>query len=244
MRHLFLFLILSVPGICKSQTVSVKDQYLVTGLSQISESMNYGFVFSGPMIKYGREWQWLLPDDRIGLESSIGLSAVFKKGPGIDFTLTPLNLNYLFKLSDQLWLGPDVMTGYNYEFYPDRQTGHGFWFSHYSAGFAIFFQKVLSERIIWMKISSSLFGFTSRTPENFNTLFFNIGFKDAIQDLHSDMNFSQFGRYNVTHFEISLKPVQSRRISFSYLMDYAGFYKAPHWTRLDYAIKLSIQSRK
>ena len=244
MRHLFLFLILSVPGICKSQTVKVKDQYVVFGLSQIRESMNYGFVFSGPVIKYGRDWQWLMPDYRIELESSLGLSVVFKKGTGIDFHLTPLNFNYLFKLSDLLWLGPGIMTGYNYEFYPDLQTGHDFWFSHYSAGLAVFFEKVLPKRIIGIKISGSLFGFTSRTPENFNTLFFDIGFKDALQDLHRNMNWSQLGRYNVTHFEISLKPVQSGRVSLSYLMDYAGFYKPPRWARLDYGIKLTILSRK
>jgi hypothetical protein len=244
MRQLFLFLILSVAGICKSQTVTVNDQYVVAGLSQIRESMNYGFVFNGPMIKYGREWQWQMPDDRIELESSLGLSAVFKKGPGIDFSLTPLNFNYMFKLSDLLWLGPGIMTGYNYDFYPDLQTGHDFWFSHYSAGLAVFFQKLLSKRIIGIKISSTLFGFTSRTPEDFNTLFFDIGIKNALQDLHRNMNWNQLGRYNVTHFEFSLKPVQGGRVSFSYLMDYSGFYKPPLWTRLDYGIKLTIKPRK
>lgn len=144
MRYLFLFLFLLFSGISNCQTVRSRVQYLRLSLSQIKESLNYGFVFSGPQIQYGRDWRWQKPNKLFELETSLGLSSVFSKGICIDFHAVPVNFSYLFKINEKLWLGPEILTEYNYEFYPDLQMGHDFWFSHYSTCISASFQKVLS----------------------------------------------------------------------------------------------------
>jgi hypothetical protein len=244
MRYLFLFLLLSFSLICNSQTTKSNDQYLQINFSQIKEALNYGFVFNGSQIQYGRDWLWKKPDKRFELESQLGLTSVFNKGIGLDFHLTPFNFNYLFKVNDQLWMGPTVLTDYDYDFYPDLQMGHPFWFSHYSAGASLYFKKQFQKRLMTVKFSSSLLGFTSRTPEDFNTLFFYLGFFRALKDLHSDLSCGILSQYNVSHFEFSLTPVQAHRVSFSYTIDYIGYYKSPRWTRLNYGVKLTIKPKR
>jgi hypothetical protein len=244
MRYLFIFLFLSFSGIGISQTVKSKDQSLQLSYSQIKESMNFGFVFRGPQLQYGRDWIWQKSDKRVELETQLGLSALFNKGIGLGFHLTPLNFNYLYQLNEQLWLGPGILTDYNYEFYPDIQMAHPFWFSHYSAGVSVYFQKKLQKRSLSVRFTSSLFGLTSRTQKDFNTLFFHPGFIYAIQDLHRNMSFNLVSQYNVSHLEIDLRPFATHRVRVSYFIDYSRYDQSPRWISLNYGIKLTIQPKQ
>jgi hypothetical protein len=219
-----------------------RDQFLMAGLSQIKEGLNYGFVYSGPQLQYGREWQWQKSDNRIELESQIGLATVFNKGLGLGLHLTPLNFRYLFKINDQLCLGPGLLSDYNYGFYPDLHIGYDFWFSHYSTEVAASFRKTFQKRSLTVRFTSSLFGLVSRTRQTDDTYFFHLGFKYALKDLNSKMEWGFVNQYNVSRLEIALNPNQTGRVCFSYIIDYSGYFKDPRWVKLDYGIKLTIKS--
>lgn len=227
----------------QSQTSKSRGQYLVLNFSQIRENINYGFVFSGPQLKYGRTWQWKKKSVQYALESQLGIAVLSEKGPGYDFHLSPVQFDYLIKLNHQLWIGPCLLSDYNYEFYPDLQVGHDFWFTHFSAGVSLAFQKAFTKRLFSLKCKSALFGFTSRTPDDFDALFFNLGVKYAINDLHKNMQFTPVNRYRILHFEASFKPLKAQKIDVSYLMDYMAYRANPLWTRLNFGLKLSIHSK-
>lgn len=227
-----------------AQTIKLRDQYLILNVTQIREGMNFGFVFHGPQLQYGRDWKWQKPGSRFELGTNLGISPFFRKGIGVDFHLAPVNFNFQVKISDHFWLGPSVLTDYNYEFYPDLQVGHDFWFSHYSAGGSFLFQKNFQKRKLAIRFSNSLLGFTSRTQDDFNDLYFDIGLKYALRDLHKDMKFSAINRYTVTHIEIDLSSLQPKRVELTFLIDYFGYYRTPKWARLNYGLKLTIKSKK
>lgn len=244
MRHLFLFIILLHTGIVNSQIQKYTSQYFILNISQLKESMNFGFVFSGPQLEYGRNWKWQKTNRIYELHNHLGVALLSNKGPGYDFHITPFNFNILFRFYDHLWLGPSILTDYNYEFYPDLQTGHDFWFSHYSAGASLFYKKVFQKRLLNIKFSSSLFGFTSRTQENFNPHYFDLGVKTAVTDLHQNMKLLSLNQYLVFHLEIGLNVLKNNRLYLSYLIDYTGYYKEPEWSKLNYGIKFTIKSKK
>lgn len=211
--------------------------------SQVRESMNYGFVFNGPQLQYGRSWQWNKEFVRYQLESQLGIGLLSEKGSCYDFHLSPIHFNFLVNLDRQLGIGPCFISDYNYEFYPDLQAGHGFWFSTYSAGICLDFRKSFTKRILFVKCQSTLFGFTSRTPDDFDALFFDIGFKDAMRDLHKDMRLTAFNAYQVIHIEAGFTSLKTQRIHLSCLVDYKNYRPDPDWTRLDIGIKLTIHSK-
>lgn len=244
MNRVFLLLFFfAFSTLINSQTVESSEQYFILNRSQIRESMNYGFVFSGPQLQYGRIWQWNRKSAQYGLESQLGIAVLSNKGSCFDFHLSPINIDCLIKLNHQFWFGPCLISDYNYEFYPDLQVGHDFWFSHYSIGISFIFRQAFQKRLLSLKFKSALFGFTSRTNDDFDALFFNIGFKYAIQDLHKNMQFSSVSRYNVFRFEASFIPLKAKRIDLSCLVDYMNYESIPPWTRLNYGIKLSIHQK-
>jgi hypothetical protein len=243
MRYLIFVLLLILPEVCRAQTEKIKDQYLSLSISQLKESLNYGFVYNGPQFRYGRNWQWINPGNEYELQTSLGFSTLFKKGIGIDFHLSPVNFKFLFNINQNLWIGPEFLSDYYYDFYPDMQAGHDYWFSHYSGGVSFLYQKPFEKRILTIKLSNSLFGFTSRTPEDYNTLFFDIGFKDALLHLNRKLRWNKINQYNISRLEIKLSPLNIRRVDFSFCMDYIAFYQSARWTRVDYGIKLTIRSK-
>jgi hypothetical protein len=244
MKRFFLALVLVSFTIClKSQTNESKEQFLILNLSQIREGMNYGFVFSGPQFQYGRSWLWNKESVQYHLEAKLGAAMLSKKGPGYDFHLSPLNFGCLFNLNNRFWIGPCMISDYNYEFYPDMQAGHDFWFSHYSTGVSILFQKSFQQKELSVRFISALFGFTSRTPDDFDALFFDIGFRYAIKNLHKNMQLTSISHYRIFRFETKYTPLQARRVNISFLVDYFNYDRSPDWTRLNYGLKLSVHPK-
>lgn len=242
-RFFLLFLFFGFSTLINSQTVKSREQYFILNSSQIRESMNYGFVFSGPQLQYGRNWQWNRKSVLYGLESQLGIAVLSKKGSCFDFHLSPVNIDCLMNINDQIWLGPCLISDYNYEFYPDLQAGHDFWFSHYSAGISFIFRKTFHNRLLSVKFKSALVGVTSRTPDDFDALFFDIGFKYAMKDLHKNMQYTSVNRYRVFRFEAAFIPLNAQRINLSCLIDYMQYQSIPAWTRLNYGIKLTIHPK-
>jgi hypothetical protein len=205
--------------------------------------MNYGFVFNGPQLQYGRNWLWNKKSVAYGLESQLGVAVLSNKGSCIDFHLSPVNFDCLFNPVQPVWLGPCLISDYNYDFYPDLQTGHDFWFSHYSIGLSFVYRKAIRNKLLSVRFKSALFGFTSRTPNDFDALFFNVGFKYAVEDLHKNMQFLSVSQYRVFRFEANLKPQKAKRIDLSCLVDYMNYGLIPAWTRLNFGVKLTVHPK-
>jgi hypothetical protein len=236
-------LFLCMAPLSKSQTIRSREQYLVLNICQIKDEINYGFVFSGPQLQYGRNWQWNRKSTQYTLGTQLGIALLSEKGPGYDFHLSPVQFDYLLSIYHTMWVGPSLMSDYNYEFYPDLQAGHDFWFTHYSTGISVVFKKAFTRRILTVKCKSALFGFTSRTPDDFDALFFYVGFKYALQDLHKNMQFRTVNQYQVIHLEAAFTPLKERRFDLSYLMDYMNYHSNPSWTRLNFGLKVTMHAK-
>lgn len=242
-KYSLLFLILCLAPISKSQTIRSHEQYLVLNISQIKEKMNYGFVFAGPQLQYGRNWQWMKESVQLEMGTQLGAALLSEKGLGYDFHLSPVHFDYLIHACPPLWIGPCLLSDYNYEFYPDMQAGHDFWFTHFSTGISLMFEKAFSKRLLSVSCKSALFGFTSRTPEDVDALFFYVGFKYALQHLHENMQFHTAGQYRIIHLEVAFKPLKAHRFDLSCLMDYMHYHSDPSWTRLNFGLKLTMHAK-
>jgi hypothetical protein len=238
-----LLLFLCFSTLIKSQTIRYREQYLVLNISQIREKMNYGFVFSGLQLQYGRNWQWSRKSTQYELGTQLGIALLSEKGQGYDFHLSPVHFDYLVNVYHWMWIGPSLLSDYNYEFYPDLQAGHDFWFTHFSTGISFGFEKAFPKRVLSVKCKCALFGFTSRTPDDFDALFFYVGFKYAVQNLHKNMQFHTINQYQIVHLEAAFKPLKARRFDLSYLMDYMNYSSNPSWTRLNFGLKLTMHAK-
>jgi len=239
---IFLLLIFTL-GSAQDKTFS-RNSLFAAGYKQINESANFGLIFSGPDLNYGMVWKSVNEKRYFSFEYELGAAILFsKKIPALDFYLKPIDLAYLLKIpleGESLYLGPIMKMEYDYELYPDLQSGFDYWFTNLSFGIGALYDfnyKNISFRI---KLNSSLAGYISRQEAYRDPYFYDIGFKYALKHLHHDLYFGSFDDYNVSRVEILCKPKNNSRLTFGYFLKYSGYYHDPQITILNQGIVLII----
>lgn len=217
------------------------------GYKQIKEEANFGLVFSGPIIKYGHNFHCENIKRRIEVDNELGLGTLFSREiPGIDFYLKLLETSYLFKKTwsnSELLIGPVIKMEYNYNLYPDLQSGFDYWVSNYSVGInSAYFFKLFSMPAK-IKFKTSLFGFVSRQAEYRNPYFYDLGFSHAIKHLNSDLNFKFINQFNSASVEIQLRLKEQSRYNWSYRFDYYGYNVHPKVFIMVHSIRLEINKK-
>jgi len=221
--------------------------FFSTGFSQLKESANFGLVFNGPAFNYGMKWNFRNEKRIITCGYELGVGIPFSKNiPALDFYLKPVDLAYMFRfqgLSNKLYIGPALKLEYNYSLYPQLQSGFDYWFTNFSLGINAQYSFSRQNSAFQIALSSSLAGFISRQPDYRDPYFFDIGFKYAVRDLHQNLIFGSFEKYNTTALEILWKPVSKSRLKFGYEFRYAGYYAAPEFKKVSHSIKILFSKK-
>jgi hypothetical protein len=228
--------------------VEARYHYLSSGLKQIKESANFGLVFSGPALNYGYFWSTAKNKNKVTIENELGLAVLFSHDiPALDFYLKLAEVSYLFNVNAtdfNLLIGPMVKFEYNYNLYPDLQSGFDYWFTNFSLGLNSVADFKIANKYFKAKLKTTLLGFTSRQPSYRDPYFYDIGFTYAINHLHSNMGFYTVAGYNQTSIELLWKFKEDSRCTWAYVFNYSGYYGEPKISILSHNVKLIIAKKQ
>jgi len=239
---IIIVLILSA-DIANSQMEKSHFQAISLNFLQIKEELNYGMVFQGPGLGYAYSAQWQNDKHRIQYEGRITFSTPLTRGIiAASFNIVPVRLDYLFKVgSDKAFsIGPYFTMEYNYEIYPDLQSGYSYWLTHFSLGGALNYSFDIQQHQFDLIFHTTLLGITSRNPVYDDPYFFDLGLGYVLGYLHQDFQFGSLNRYNQSELEIRWQPKSLSRLAFEYAFQYYGYFDEPELTMLNQSIKLLI----
>lgn len=247
-KRIYLLGLLLMLFICaRSQNMRSHEHTVALNVLQIKESLNYGLVFRGPGLGYAYSAQWLNDKRIMEYQGRISFNIpVTKRIIAASLNVVPARFDYLFKTGPEghFSAGLYAILEYNYEFYPDLQSGYSFWLTHYSLGGALagWFQQ--QESRIDLSFHFTILGLTSRTQPYDDPYFFDAGFGDIMGFLHSDLQFGSFGKYSVDELEIKWTPKATSRLAWAYAFQYYGYFDDPQFTMLNHCLRLIILPKK
>jgi hypothetical protein len=237
-----------ITGISAQDNIIKRRSFLSVNYLQVKESANFGLVFKGAGFDHGMTWSLDNDKTRMIYEYELGLGILFSREiPALGFYLKPVDFAYIFKLrvhNSLLHIGPDLRLEYNYNLYPDLQSGFDYWFTNLSLGINVMYDFNYANSAFYIKLSSSVAGFTSRQPGYRDPYFYDLGVKHAIRHLNQDLTFGSFNRYNSTNLEIRWKPKPDSRLTFGYVLKYSGYFMSPEITMLSHGIKLIVNKKQ
>lgn len=177
----------------------------------------------------------------------VGAGIPFSKNiPALDFYLKPVDMAFMFRFpgyKNRFYIGPEVKFEYNYNLYPQLQSGFDYWFTNFSLGIIAHYSFNYQSSSFQIMLSSSLAGFISRQPDYRDPYFFDIGVKYAVKDLHQNLVFGSLDKYNTTDLEIMWKPVSKSRFAFGYEFRYSGYINAPEYRKISNSIKILFNKK-
>jgi hypothetical protein len=242
-----LLLLLIFTSVTAQDKTLTRNSFLTTGYAQINEGANYGLIFRGPGLNYGMVWNSVTEKRYLTYEYELGVSILFSRQiAALGFYLKPIDLSYLLKIplaGKKLYLGPLMKMEYNYNLYPDLQSGFDYWFTNLSFGIGALYDINCEKYSFRIKLNTSVAGFISRQEASRDPYFYDIGLKYAVKHLHQDLYFGSFDDYNVSNLEILCKPNINSRFTFGYFLKYSGFYNDPQITILNQGIKFIISKK-
>jgi hypothetical protein len=239
---IIIVLILSA-DIANSQMEKSHFHAISLNFLQIKEELNYGMVFHGPGLGYAYAAQWQNDKNRIQYEGRITFSTPLTRGIiAASFNIVPVRMDYLFKLGSEkaFSIGPYFTMEYNYELYPDLQSGYSYWLTHFSLGGVLNYSFDVKQHQFDLLFHTTLLGFTSRNPVYDDPYFFDLGLGYVLGYLHQDLQFGSLNRYNQSELEIRWQPKSLSRLAFEYTFQYYGYFDEPKLTMLNQSIKLII----
>lgn len=246
LKLILILLLIFTIGSAQSKSY-VRNSFFTAGYNQINEGANFGLIFRGPGLNYGMAWNSVNEKRYLTYEYELGVGILFSRQiPALGFYLKPIDLSYMFKIplaGENLYLGSILKMEYNYDLYPDLQSGFDYWFTNLSFGIGALYDFNYKKSFFRIKLNSSVAGFISRQEAYRDPYFYDIGFKYAIKHLHQDLYFGSFDDFNVSSLEILYMPDINPRLTFGYFLKYSGFCNDPGITILNQGVKLII-SRK
>jgi len=118
--------------------IKSRSSFVSAGTLQLKESANYGLVFGGPALNYGKKITTFRNLFTTVYEFEMGLATPMARNIlGVNFHLKPVDLflGLNINLGDiRLLVGPAFRLEYNAQFYPDLQSGYDFWLTELSLG--------------------------------------------------------------------------------------------------------------
>jgi hypothetical protein len=247
-EHKLILLLLLIFTLCSAQNKTfTRNSFFTAGYNQIHEGANFGMVFTGPAINYGMTWN-IKNDKRMitcGYELGVGIH-FSEKIPALGFYLKPAGIAYMLRipgLKSSLYLGPALKFEYNYNLYPQLQSGFDYWFTNFSFGLNAQYDFKYRSSSFQIAANSSLAGFISRQPDYRDPYFFDLGLKYALRDLHQDLSFGCLNKYNTINLEILWQPDPGSRFSIGYSFRYSGYYQSPEISMVSHSIKFLIHKK-
>lgn len=230
-----------------SQVLKTHDHSIALNFLQIKEEMNYGLVFRGPGLGYAYSAVWENAKRKLELEPRLDLSVPYAKGViAASMNIVPLRFDYLFKTGKEgrVCVGPCAIAEYNYELYPDLQSGYSFWFTNFSLGGVgtVYFN--LNKNRFDISLHTTLIGFTSRQPVYDDPYYFDLSLGDIVRFVHQDLQFGSFGSYNNSEIELRWTPNPSSSLAYGYCFQFYGYFNEPSLAIINQSVKLFILPKK
>lgn len=226
-----------------SQELKTHEHAVMLNFLQIKEEMNYGLVFRGPGLGYTYSASWENSRRIIDVEPRVDLTVPFAKGIiAASFNLVPVMFDYLFKMgkAGRIRVGPYAIAEYNYELYPDLQSGYSFWYTNFSLGGVATGYFNLNKNRFDISLHTTLCGFTSRQPVYDDPYYFNLSLGDIVRFVHQDLQFGSFGTYNNSEIELRWTHDRQSRLAYGYCIRFYGYFNEPSLMMIDQAVKLFI----
>jgi hypothetical protein len=235
-------LILSA-GIASSQMDKSHFHAVTLNFLQIKEELNYGMVFRGLGLGYAYSAQWQNDKNLLGYDARFSFTILDTRdilAPSIN--VVPVRLDYLFKMgtNNRFCIGPFFTMEYNFEMYPDLQSGYSFWFTHYSLGGALNYSFNAQKHHFDFIFHTTLLGITSRNPVYDDPYFFDLSLGYVLRFVHQNFQFGTLNRYNQSELEIRWQPKAISRLAFAYTFQYYGYFNEPNLNMLNQFVKLII----
>jgi hypothetical protein len=228
-------------------SVRYRNTFISPGYLQIKESLNYGLVFRGPALDAGMNWMFPHRSNIWLYEFRLMLGIPFAKDiAGMNMSIKPLEMAYDWKLPVHkldLKVGPALKMEYNYQVYPDLQSGYYFWLTQYNAGISLFASLNTTTGVYRLRAFNNLVGFVSRGENWEDPYFFSDKFSDVFRDLHSDFEFVSPGTFNNTVLEVRYQRSSYSRLAYSYVFDYYVYSGNPSIKFLNQSLRLTFIPR-
>jgi hypothetical protein len=223
-------------------SIRVHKDHLITFSSQffqIKDEFNYGLVFNGLNVACTYTYIFSSEKYTVIYNSRLGLGANFNKGVGIDLRLKPVDFFY-GKPSNFYFItfGAYYSINYQWELYPELQSGHMFWLTSMEIGPRLIMNIPHKSSIIRVIFSNSIINLTSRPEPETETYFYSLKFSDFIKNAHTILKLGSFNRFNHTAFDIELMRNKRKLKSIAYTLEYIGYYKNPKIFLLYHSVNL------
>jgi len=215
---------------------------LKTEFFQIKDGFNYGLVFNGLSLAGRYSFEKSMENTVFIYSPGLSFGACFNKGVGLWWGFVPIDIFYGYKIKKSitkpLVIGAYIATNYNWQLYPELQSGHMFWFTSIEIGPQFILTLPLKTRKIKFTFSNSLAGFTSRPEPATESYYYSLTFSDFITNAHSNLEFGSYNLFNHTNFEIELINNKKKRLSIAYEFEYFGYYKEPRLSFISHSLNL------
>jgi hypothetical protein len=241
-----LTIVIMLPVLLNAQVSSpvVSHQFrLNTEFMQIKDEFNYGLNFNGLNLDFGYTYQRVVNGKTFTYSPEFGFGANYKKGIGLMLSLRPVDMSYAWVISGHeggsFSLGAYLVTDYHWQLYPELQSGHMFWFSSIEIGPHASWQTEWRDHQLLFTLSNSIAGFNSRPEPATETYYYSLRFSDFIKNALSNMQFGSFDLFNHTRLAIQFWPGSGRKLSYSYVFEYYGYYQEPGLDFITHGIGLN-----
>lgn len=214
---------------------------------QLKDQFNYGLVYSGGGIEIQYLFQRSSDKDLLQYHGSFGMGLNSNKGMGVNITLIPCDLFYGHKLrkdkNSTTYLGGYFLDYFNWQLYPDVQSGHLFWFSSLEIGPQVIHRVHLRSSQLSISLANSFTGFLSRPVPSTETTYYSLKLSNFIKKARSHMTPGSFESFNHTRLRFDLQSKNNRRI-FSYGFNYFGYFKNPDLNYIEHSLSIILKIGK
>jgi hypothetical protein len=223
------------------QQTKVAEKRLSVDYMQIDESLNYGLVFSGPGIGFEYSKQWENPNRIIAYSAGLGFNFVqTRKIAAANLHISPLKFSWLYKFPGKgtFAIGPYFIADYNYQVYPDLQSGYSFWFTHLSIGGALQYSFRIKQEAFKISAETSLFGITSRSEKYEDPYFYDLDVGYVLRSVNSDFKFLGDNKYDNSKIELKWQHKPGSRLAFAYSYVSYNYVKEPKFAIVNHRLSI------
>jgi hypothetical protein len=213
----------------KSQDVKPASYLdLGAGFFQLKDGKNYGLVFNGGMVNTSYSLRIHPRNQLLNYRVDFGFGPSFAKGiAGMNFKLNPINIDYCFRIagndSYRLYLGPYAGMNYQFQLYPELQSGHMLWFTFYDVGPRLILDADVSGQVFHVSFSTAVGGLVSRPVEMNEEYYYSLALADIIRNLHSNFTAGSLDIMSHIDFEAEWKIPESVKSYLTYRLEYMQY---------------------
>jgi len=231
-KTLFFFLVLiSHTGFTQELANKTHSLDISAHFQQFKDQFNYGLVFSGGGLAVRYKYSLQKEKSIFEYTSQDGFGINSGKGAALNIQTTPVDLYYGYELTKgnavSLKLGGYISVNYNWQLYPQLQSGHMFWFSSFELGPRLHFTGQVKNGFLTASFSNTAAGMASRPIPETETYFYSLKYKDFIKNAHNNLKFGSGNLFNRIQFEISWKKNPDKKKIFAYRFEYFEYNKDP-----------------